>query len=92
MKRILTIFLSIALLASLLPGCSLGSNDPYVPTGSGLTWDEGEYTGPTTQTDPPETAQSMTLTYYPEESMNPILCTDFTNRALFSLIYQGLLP
>ena len=89
MKRILTLLLCAALLVG-LSGCGMDNKEPYVPTGSGLTWDEEDYTGPTAQTDALEKVQSMSLTYYPTESMNPILCTDFTNRALFSLLYQGL--
>lgn len=60
-----------------------------MPTGDGLTWEE-DYTGPV-QTKPTQPQdQALTLTYYPERSMNPYLCTDFTNRALFSLLYQSL--
>lgn len=84
MKRIFAILLCCCLLT----GCSLG-NDPYVPTGRGLTWDD-DYTGPIqTETTEPS-VQELTLTYYPDQSMNPLLCTDFTNRTLFSLIYQSL--
>ena len=84
MKRFIAIFL---LLAMLLAGC--GSDDPYIPSGDGLTWDE-DYTGPIATRPSDEEIQSLTLTYYPETSMNPYTCTDYTNRALFSLIYQGL--
>lgn len=85
MKRIFAILLCCCLLA----GCSIGSDGAYVPTGKGLTWDD-DYTGPI-QTDPvEESVQELTLTCYPDQSMNPLLCTEFTNRALFSLIYQGL--
>ena len=34
--------------------------------------------------------QYLVLAYYPEESLNPYGCINFTNRTLFSLIYQGL--
>lgn len=86
MKRIISIVL---LLALLLTGCSY-SSEPYVPTGDGLTWDD-DYTGPsTTQPTQQPQEQALSLVYYPELSMNPYTCTDFTNRALFSLIYQGL--
>lgn len=85
MKRLIAILLCMTL-AFVLPGC--GSDDPYVPTGDGLTWDE-DYTGPTVATKPPQ-EQNLTLTYYPDRSMNPLICTDFTNRALFSLVYQSL--
>ena len=85
MKRILAILLCGALALTLF-GC--GGGDAYVPTGDGLTWDEG-YTGPTTPTRP-TAQQELTLTYYPDRTMNPLQSTDFTNRALFSLLYQSL--
>ena len=84
MKRFIAIFL---LLALALTGCASG--DPYVPSGDGLTWDE-DYTGPISTRPAEDTVQELTLIYYPEISMNPYTCTDYTNRALFSLIYQSL--
>ncbi len=84
MKRLIAILLLSALL---LAGC--GSDDPYIPTGDGLTWDE-DYTGPAVTQPPQDEEQTLTLIHYPNISMNPYTCTDFTNRALFSLIYQGL--
>lgn len=84
MKRIFAILLCATLVIG-LAGC--GSEDPHIPTGDGLTWDE-DYTGPVSTR--PEDKQELTLTYYSDKSMNPLLTTDFTNRALFSLIYQSL--
>lgn len=86
MKRILCLMLCLLLLS----GCAYGSGGAYVPTGNGLTWD-GDYTGPT-QTSPTEgnDDQVLKLAYYPDRSLNPYLCTDFTNRALFPLLYQSL--
>ena len=81
MKR-LTAFLLCLCIAVGLMGC--GTGDGYVPTGDGLTWDE-DYTGPV-YTHPSETEQSLTLTWYPDRSLNPYICTDFTNQALFSLL------
>ena len=87
-KRIISLLLSFVLLISCLSGCS-SEKKPYVPTGNGLTWDE-DYTGPAA-TRPHETeSKPLTLAYYPDRSMNPILCTDYTNRTLFSLMYQSL--
>ena len=70
--------------------CGCGSSDSaYVPTGDGLTWDE-DYTGPVATAPKQEEETPLVLTYYPNVTMNPFQCTDFTNRALFSLIYQSL--
>ena len=85
MKRIFAILLCLALAIG-FAGCG-GSEEPHIPTGDGLTWDE-DYTGPMATR--PEEKQELKLTYYPDKSMNPLICTDFTNRALFSLIYQSL--
>ena len=88
MKRVLPLILSIALVCSMLAGCG-NTDEPYIPTGDGLTWDE-DYTGPTTATQPDNSVRDMALAYNPKASMNPYFCTDITNRTLFSLIYQGL--
>ncbi len=80
--------LVLVLLFVTLTGCSAQGETPYVPTGDGLTWDE-DYTGPI-PTKPQDTVQELTLTYYPDRSMNPYICTDFTNRGLFTLLYQSL--
>ena len=37
-----------------------------------------------------EELQSLSLTYFPNRSMNPLIGNNITNRVLFSLIYQGL--
>lgn len=88
MKRLLATTLCLCLL---LAGCG-GTKTGYIPTGDGLVWDE-DYTGPIA-TRPAnadgEVPGELVLTFYPDKTMNPITCTDFTNRALFSLLYQGL--
>lgn len=84
MKKILALLLCAALL--LLSGCS--GEEAYIPTGGGLAPEE-ETTAPT-QDPSALPGQSLTLMYYPDRSMNPYESTDYTNRALFSLIYQGL--
>ena len=86
MKRLLAIALCLCLL---LCGCELAGDDPYVPTGSGLEYGP-DYTGPQTVPGKEETPQSLSLPYYRDKTLNPYLCADFTNRALFSLLYQGL--
>lgn len=88
MKRIFTVLLCVCICAGLLGGCGK-DKDSYVPTGDGLTWDE-DYTGPIYTTPQSGQAQTLTLTWYPDRTLNPYACTDFTNQALFSLLYQGL--
>lgn len=82
MKRILCIVLALVLLC----GCS--KQDAYTPTGDALLPED--YTGPVNTAPQEDQVQSLVLTYYPDITMNPYQCTDFTNRALFSLLYQGL--
>ena len=86
MKRLFAVILCLCLV---LCGCGTADDNPYTPTGNGLTYDEN-YTGPQTTPGTEETAQTLSLPYYKEKSLNPYLCADFTNRALFSLLYQSL--
>ncbi len=88
MKRIIALALSLFLIAGMLPGCD-NTREPHVPTGDALTWDE-DYTGPVYTRPQDDEGQVLTLTWFPQRSMNPLTCTDYTNRALFSLLYQGL--
>lgn len=87
MKRIIAWLLCLCIGCTLLAGCN--SPDAYVPTGDALEYDD-DYTGPTVAPSEDEDTQNLYLTYYPNVSMNPYVCSDYTNRALFSLIYQGL--
>ena len=89
MKRYIALMLCLCMTASLFCGCNLTEKDPYVPTGDGLTWEEG-YTGPVATTPEEGAIQELTLTYYRDVTMNPYFCMDYTNKALFSLLYQGL--
>lgn len=77
-------FLGLLLCALLLAGCA-APEEPYIPTGNMLV-------DPDT-TEPVEdvvTEQIMRLAYYPDRSLDPYRCTDYTNRMLFPLIYQSL--
>lgn len=85
MKRLPALLLCLCLL---LTGCAAGE-EGYVPTGDGLSYDE-DYSGPQATVEVPEEEQKLTLAYYPNETFNPYRCTDYTNRALFSLLYQSL--
>jgi peptide/nickel transport system substrate-binding protein len=82
-KRCITIILAALLTISVLAGC--GAPPVYEPTGNAL----GEQ-GMTPPGGDQQGAQSLTLMYYPEKTFNPYNCADYTNRAIFSLIYQGL--
>ena len=81
MNRILPLFLILTLL---MTGCSWQEPE-YLPSEDVLL-EEGETAPPETQ----QSAQELALVYNPKESMNPYHSTDYTNRALFSLLYQGL--
>ena len=86
MKRLIALFLIFTL--CLTAGCQ-EDDTPYVPTGDALAAEDDplqQATDPTEDT----AEQDLVLVYYPGVTMNPYLCTDFTNRALFSLLYQGL--
>ena len=89
MKRFLCLVLSFLSITGLLSGC-VQEVDPeaYLPTGEALIM-EGEDPYAEQEVDD-GLSQQLTLMYYPERSMNPLVATDFTNRALFPLIYQGL--
>lgn len=85
MKRILSLVLCLSML--FLCGCSQ-ADKPYVPTGDALM--DADDQGPVPTAPQNNDQDSLVLTYYPDQSLNPYLCTDFTNRVLFSLLYQGL--
>ena len=88
MKKLLALILSAVLLLSALAGCGTTDNSAYVPTGDAL-FNEGDdleeylYGGE-------EEIDTLTLGYYPDRSMNPLVAATYTNRVLLSLIYQGL--
>ncbi len=85
MTKTISVLLALFLWLSLFSGCQT-EETAYVPTGSALTSDDENFGA----TEPLESDQSLKLTYYPDRTMNPLTSTDFTNRALFSLLYQSL--
>lgn len=87
MKKLLSILLCLAMLTGILAGCST-ANDPeaYTPTGDALIA-EGEDASQKVQANQ---MQAMSLAYYADQTMNPLKATDYTNRVLFPLLYQGL--
>ena len=86
MKRYIAILLCLVLTLGLFSGCK---NDPnaYTPTGDALVMEDGSTNQQEQSSDEP---QELTLIYYPNITLNPLKCTDYTNRVLFSLIHQGL--
>ena len=86
MKKWTALLLCLSMVAGLL-GC-VPEDREYVPSGGQLVMDSpvDNATAPTEA----QEEQELTLTIYPGRSTNPFTCTDYTNRALFSLIYQGL--
>ena len=86
MKRILSLIFCCVILLGLFSGCKSDSS-AYNPTGDALAMEDGS---PMKEPVKKKKNQELTLTYYPDVTMNPLACTDYTNRALFSLIYQGL--
>lgn len=82
MKRLICLMLC----ACMLCGCTQFTDQPYTPTGDALIRDD--MPPPTDPVD--DTPQDISLVYYSDKTMNPLTSNDYTNRALFSLIYQGL--
>ena len=87
MRRFCILFLILALLAGAFPGCARSiDNSGYVPTGDAILM-EGEEPE---DSDGDELEQELVLAYYPDRSLNPLFGSDYTNRVLMSLMYQGL--
>lgn len=84
MKRCITMIVVALLSVSLLAGC--GQAPVYEPTGNALGEQGATQPGGSAE----QGWQTLSLVYHPEKTFNPYTCADYTNRALFSLIYQGL--
>ncbi len=87
MRKTLLLLLCAAMLLAFFSGCA-AEDTPYVPTGDALAPEDADVNA--TQPEEVNESQEFSLAYYTSRSMNPTIATDFTNRALFSLIYQGL--
>ncbi len=88
MRKRLSLLLVLSLLLSLFSGCGRDiDNSGYTPTGDAILLEGME---PEDIEPPVEDTQELTLAYYPDRSLNPIFGSDYTNRVLMSLMYQGL--
>lgn len=86
MKKRISILLCLALLAGMFGGCTAAHTpEAYEPTGNLLDGEEADI-----QADGTQEEQTLSLAYYADESLNPLMAADFTNRALMPLIYQSL--
>ena len=88
MKKITALLLIFSLVCCLFSGCDSHGDEPHVPTGDALVMEgqDPDSVGP----QKPEDPQEFSLAYYPDRGMNPLTCNDYTNRCIFSLIYQSL--
>ncbi len=86
MKRMIALLLCLSLFAGLLAGCASREEEEYVPTGDAILMEDEPV--PTEEINGDE--EKLVLAYYPNRSMNPLIAMNFSNRVLFSLIYQGL--
>lgn len=88
MKKLISLLLAFAMFCGLFAGCgSEKEKEAYVPTGDALLM-EGQ--NPEDILPEDDTIEELTLAYYPDRSMNPLIGNNIMNRMLFSLMYQGL--
>ena len=86
MKKKLALILCFALIFSIFSGCTQ-KEDTYTPTGNGLSSEDEDVTRPTQVI---VTSQDRSLPYYADRSLNPYTCSDYVNKTILSLVYQGL--
>lgn len=88
MKRWMALFLALAMTLGFFSGCANKiDNSAYVATGDAILMEGQE---PEDIMPEEENTQELTLAYYPSRSLNPLFGSDYTNRVLMSLMYQGL--
>lgn len=87
MRRFFAALLALATLLA-LTGCSRKiDNSGYVATGDAILMEGQE---PEDIMPEEEDTQELVLAYYPTRKLNPLFGSDYTNRVLMSLMYQGL--
>ncbi len=88
MKKLLALLLALSTILGLFAGCANKiDNSGYVATGDAILMEGQE---PEDIMPEEENTQELTLAYYPDRSLNPLFGSDYTNRVLMSLMYQGL--
>lgn len=88
MKKLLSLLLIMLTLLGIFSGCTKKiDNSGYIPTGNAILM-EGQ--DPEDILPEEEDDQELALAYYASRSMNPLFGSDYTNRVVMSLIYQGL--
>lgn len=90
MKKWIALLLCAAISAGCLTGCVIEGKSEYTPTGNGLYSEDNTVPVETTKPEGEEEKPDIVMAYYPELTMNPFTCTDYTNRAVFTLLYQSL--
>lgn len=86
MKKWISILLCLCMVMGLLSGCQAEAPESYVPTGDALIMEDEEEVKQVVD----DGTQSFSLVYYPDAGLDPINCTDYTNRVIFPLVYQSL--
>ena len=87
MKRVFAILLCVCLIFTMF-GCDDKEDATSASTSNGLLPEE---TDAPEETQTPEVeVKDVCLVYDPEDNFNPYQTTGYTNRVLFSLVYQGL--
>lgn len=89
MKRFVSLLLCCVMILGLFSGCD-PSEEAYIPTGDALAAEDAPVTEPLSDAEFEMSDQNLSLIYYPQESLNPLKSNDYTNRVLFSLMFQGL--
>ncbi len=88
MKQKISILLLLAMVVQLFSGCGRSiDNSAYEPTGNAIVLEGQE---PEDVLIEEEEKQELNLAYYPDRSLNPLFGSDYINRILMSLMYQGL--
>ena len=85
--RKIALILCLSLVLGLFAGCAR-EEEAYVPTGNAL--DDATMATEATAPGQLDEVTGYTLGYFAKDGFNPYQVTGYTNRHVFSLLYQGL--